>query len=237
MSKLSYQLVLASIGILGWMSLGEATPQTFDKNIRARLKVMPDLDRFYPRSMMRRGTPGAAAQVKVCIDASGDIAEEPRIITPSFVDAFDTAIVKMVKRGTYEPGVVDGVPQPGCTYLAFYAEYKVEASSKLTKAINELLPSLEARLPSISGEVETVGVRSVDAKVIWDKVYWRLPPEEATPEFIRGLYEKASQAERQQYCSNERLKALMQQGISFVSWYKSTDGNTLFGILIHENSC
>lgn len=65
--------------------------------------------------------PGAqGAEVRVCVDAAGKLAQDPTVTRSSGDAAFDQAAVKVARSGSgyYRPPTVNGKPVAGCMQLA-----------------------------------------------------------------------------------------------------------------------
>jgi len=60
------------------------------------------------------------AEVRVCVDAAGKLAQEPTVTHSSGDTAFDQAAVKIARSGSgyYRPPMVNGTPAAGCMLLA-----------------------------------------------------------------------------------------------------------------------
>jgi len=69
--------------------------------------------------------PGAHdAEVRVCVDAAGKLAQDPTVTHSSGDAAFDQAAVKIARSGSgyYPPPVVNGKPVAGCVRLAIRSD-------------------------------------------------------------------------------------------------------------------
>jgi hypothetical protein len=216
-----------------YLSASEVAPAT----ARARVISFPSLDAFYPQSMEKSGIAGAAVVARVCVDANSKIAVEPMVITGSFYPVFDKAVVKMLQQGKYAAGVVDGTPVAGCTDLAVYGALAKKISGANKKAIARLVDQLNSQLPIVDGDLEIADVRSTDDKIVWKKVLWKATAADYASVDLQGVYDQYRKQEYKLYCESKTFRTAFEAGVSVVSWYSTSDGKRLFGIVTNDESC
>jgi len=245
-----------NLALSGWMSLAflvpvygqtqVADPVTLEggapnasTEVRgyAKIKKIPRIDSYYPRSMKNRNIAGAASIVRVCVDSMGKIDGEPNLITSSFNDDFDKATIALAKDGQYEAGTVDGVARPGCVIFKVTGEYKLEATSTQIAAVNALREQLGKVVPRIEGDVEYESVTSDGATLTFNKKLWKKDFSGSSRAELEELFKRTTEQETSFYCNIKSIRQGFKSGVSIVTWYKTSGGGTIFGIVTNDESC
>jgi hypothetical protein len=233
--------VVAILTAFAWLD-GHA--QSSESSVRARFLGAPSLDSFYPSSMKRSGIAGAAARVEVCVDAESRVTGDPEVYVSSFNTDWDAAVVKMMKKGRYAAGVVDGKPVPSCVQLAVYGSVKSDPAFEervrkaAGKAVTAYVSEANKVLPQIDGDLEIKGATYVGGdKIVWKKVFWKITSNDLKDLDLRAMYLADRDKETQIYCGARSFKILFRAGVSVVSWFQTSDGKTMYGIVSNEESC
>jgi len=227
--------ILVSVLLAG--ACAYANAQSPENAPPARWLGSPPLDNFYPASMERRGVAGAAARAKVCVDARGRLVGDPEVYVSSFYSAFDKAVVAMLKKGRYAAGQIGGEPIPSCVQVAIYGVLAKETTTANREAVQAYAATVNQGLPTLAGELEIRETRYSDNKIIFTKIFWKKSSADYNESNLKAQYRAARDDESKMHCEVKVFEDMFRAGFSIVSWYETSDGQTLFGIVTNEESC
>ena len=228
------RIVIAILIAVAWLD-GHA--QSSESPVKARLVSSPSLDDFFPASMERRRVAGAAARARICVDADGRPQGDAEVYAPSFYPAFDKAVIKMAKQAKYAAGEIDGKPVPSCVALAYYGTYSRKLTAVNRKAVEGYVAQLNTSLPEIYGDLEVKDARFVDGKIIFTKVFWKKTRADFSDVNLEEMYRANRSEEARLHCKVKAFEDMFRIGVSVVSWFQTSDGKILYGIVSNEESC
>lgn len=202
----------------------------------ARIIRMGKWGREYREALKLNVSGGAYAVLRVCVNADNSLRGEPELITSSFNEKFDVAVIKAASEGRYEAGAIAGEPRPGCTTFSSTSFNAIAASKRQIKAVEKIIPELRRLLPFTEDGVTWRSVRSKGANILWAKEFQSIPSAGLSEEGLKDLFREAALKEAQYYCSSRRFRDALKAGVNFVTEYRA-GGKLLFGIVVTDEGC
>jgi hypothetical protein len=227
---LSVGCLLTGMSVLAVGNDGEPTAP-------AKIRSLPsNMDTLFPPDLYNKGSVGAIAQIKACVDGNSQLLHAPEIKVSSMNEAFDEAALSIATKTKYVAGKLNGVPVPGCVNFLVNAHVK-ESSVPTDKSLKLVIDQMRSSLPLLNGDVQITGVDQSLSGFRFTKVLWKTNGDSISPLEKSALFNSFSSSERDSYCASDSWRKALQNGATVTSLFKTADGQSLFYIHIHGNSC